>query len=596
MLETNPIIMIKKGFFFLIFLFLINAQTFGQKNTLPNKPNELKNLLKLEKDSKTRIDILAALSLIYQKKFVFDSAINYRLEVVKLAEKYAKNDTLFSSITANNLLKISRLYLTTGQFEQAIKYSTRAQQFVKSNKGLLVFYYAEKAEVLRMYAQAGLKKIDESKVYYDSLTTIGRMAYPDAWKKRIALDLGYCDYFNVKNDTKNALKYIKSADSLALNYADETLKSQIKYMYGSTYFENKKYEAALPLLLEAEKTANTWSPDLYVELQRSIARCYGAMGNWQKAYIFYDKFAPLRDSIYVKAAESSLADAEAKFQNKEKQAQIEIKNLQLAQNNTQKKWYLAGLAALLVALGLLFWIFKTKQKANVAINEKNQVLEKLNNELTEANQTKAKLFGIISHDLRSPISQVYQYLKLQELNPNLLNEKQKTDLSGKIQTATGSLLETMEDLLLWSKTQLSQFNINIQKVEIKPIIDQSIQLLKLNIEAKNLNVENLIHENIKQNTDPYFLQIIIRNLLQNAIKASPESSKIKIDFAQNQITIQNKGEIFTHNQYKAVIEGNQKQETLSGLGLKLVDELSQKIGVQINFSSLDNDTLVKLDF
>jgi signal transduction histidine kinase len=596
MLETNLRIMIKKGFFFLIFLFLINAQTFGQKNTLPNKPNELKNLLKLEKDSKTRIDILAALSLIYQKKFVFDSAINYRLEVVKLAEKYAKNDTLFSSITANNLLKISRLYLTTGQFEQAIKYSTKAQQFVKSNKGLLVFYYAEKAEVLRMYAQAGLKKIDESKVYYDSLTTIGRMAYPDAWKKRIALDLGYCDYFNVKNDTKNALKYIKSADSLALNYADETLKSQIKYMYGSTYFENKKYEAALPLLLEAEKTANTWSPDLYVELQRSIARCYGAMGNWQKAYIFYDKFAPLRDSIYVKAAESSLADAEAKFQNKEKQAQIEIKNLQLAQNNTQKKWYLAGLAALLVALGLLFWIFKTKQKANVAINEKNQVLEKLNNELTEANQTKAKLFGIISHDLRSPISQVYQYLKLQELNPNLLNEKQKTDLSGKIQTATGSLLETMEDLLLWSKTQLSQFNINIQKVEIKPIIDQSIQLLKLNIEAKNLNVENLIHENIKQNTDPYFLQIIIRNLLQNAIKASPESSKIIIDFAQNQITMQNKGEIFTHSQYRAVIEGNQKQETLSGLGLKLVDELSQKIGVQINFGSIDNDTLVKLDF
>lgn len=587
--------MIKYAIIFLL-IFSWNFQTIGQTSKLPENPVALKNLLKKEKDNKVKTDILASLSVYYQKKFVFDSAINYRLEAVKLAQSLAKNDTMFSRITATNMLKISRLYLTTGQFEQGIQYSTKARPFVKDNKTLLVIFYNEKAEALRMYAQAGLKKIDESKVYYDSLTACGRMNYPDAWKKRIAMDLGYCDYYNFKTDYKKAIFYIKSADSLAVNYGDEILRSQVKYMYGYTYLKTDNFAKALPLLLEAEKTANSWSPDLYVELQRSIAKCHGALGDYKKGFEFYDKFAPLRDSIYVKAAESSLADAEAKFQNIEKQQQIEIKNLQIKDANNQKYWYLGALGTLAIALGLLFWNFQIKKKSQKIVADKNIVLEKLNTDLQEANQTKAKLFGIISHDLRSPISQVYQFLRLQQLNPNLLSADQKGSLSGKIQTATGSLLETMEDLLLWSKTQMSQFNISIQATEIKPVINQCIQLLKLNIEAKNLVVENNVSENIVQETDPYFLQIIVRNLLQNAVKASPENGKIKISFENNEISIQNEGEIFTQNQYEAAIASNQKQETLSGLGLKLVDELSEKTGIKVWYDAFGEYTSVKLKF
>jgi signal transduction histidine kinase len=178
----------------------------------------------------------------------------------------------------------------------------------------------------------------------------------------------------------------------------------------------------------------------------------------------------------------------------------------------------------------------------------------------------------------------------------LLSADQKTDLSGKIQTATGSLLETMEDLLLWSKTQMNEFNVKMQSAEIKPVIEQCVQLLKLNIEAKNLVIENNIAENITQKTDPYFLQIIVRNLLQNAIKASPENGKIIINFENNELSIQNDGELFTQNQYEAAISSNQKQETLSGLGLKLVDELSQKIGSRVSYDAVHQSTCVNLKF
>ena len=94
---------------------------------------------------------------------------------------------------------------------------------------------------------------------------------------------------------------------------------------------------------------------------------------------------------------------------------------------------------------MLVSFYRNKKKTAKLLDKKNRSLSKLNSDLEEANQTKAKLFSIIGHDLRSPISQVYQFLKLQQLNPDALNTEQKNELSNKIQTATGSLLETMED-------------------------------------------------------------------------------------------------------------------------------------------------------
>ncbi|HRF25200.1 MAG TPA: hypothetical protein PLR98_13585, partial [Chitinophagaceae bacterium] len=59
---------------------------------------------------------------------------------------------------------------------------------------------------------------------------------------------------------------------------------------------------------------------------------------------------------------------------------------------------------------------------------------------------------------------MYQFLKLQQLNPDALSNEQKAELNNKIQNATGSLLETMEDLLLWSKTQMNEFKVTMQPV------------------------------------------------------------------------------------------------------------------------------------
>ena len=244
---------------------------------------------------------------------------------------------------------------------------------------------------------------------------------------------------------------------------------------------------------------------------------------------------------------------------------------------------------LVLSLLLLGIIYRNKRKNAEVLNQKNQELARLIGQLEESNRTKAKLFSIISHDLRSPISQVYQFLKLQQLNPRLLSESQKAELSERIQTATGSLLETMEDLLLWSKTQMNQFQADIQPVNLAEIVSQCLRLLQLNIESKNLTIDNAVPSENIVHTDPYYLQAIIRNLLQNALKASDEGAIIKLGTLSGTLKttlfLENSGPAFTQEAYEQILSQKENGQGLSGLGLRLVDELSEQTGLKVTFEN-----------
>ncbi|MFC4261366.1 ATP-binding protein [Ferruginibacter yonginensis] len=581
--------------FALWFIIVTMVPTFAQKSAATLNIDSLKNLLASTKSEKEKVPLLLAIADYYQTNVIYDTAVQYKLEAVKVATTLLnKGDTTLRRSVVKNLLIVAESFLKTGQCEQALDYALQSRAFMQpTDVDYLVVFYKTAADALRMYAQAGAKKINEAEVYYDSLVQCGQKKYPEAWNKKIALDLAFCVYYLSLNDVDKALVYIKRADSLAPQFADPILASQVTYVYGSTYFTAKNYEKALIYLKEAEKTANAWSPDLYVELQRNIAQCYGAMGNYKMAFEYYEKFAPLRDSIYTKAAEKNYSETEAKFQNKEKQQQIELKNLQLAENKKQRYWLWGGIALLSLVALLLIIIYRNKKRTADILNTNNQQLATLNAALEDANQTKATLFSIIGHDLRSPISQVYQFLKLQQLNTNALSAEQKNELSTKIQSATGSLLESMEDLLIWSKTQMNAFKVDMQATAIAHITNQCCQLLSLNIEAKQLQIKNDIAPDASITTDSYYLQTIIRNLLQNAIKAAPDKSTVSINYHINEqgkiISINNFGTIFTQQQYEAAIQNTEAGKTLAGLGLRLVHELSQKINARVQFSNPATD-------
>ena len=93
----------------------------------------------------------------------------------------------------------------------------------------------------------------------------------------------------------------------------------------------------------------------------------------------------------------------------------------------------------------------------------------MNQHLAEANETKARLFGIIGHDLRSPVSKIVQLLQLQKESPDILSEEAGKLHGERLKKASENVLETMEDLLIWSKSQMQSFNPQFVPVKIKTL-------------------------------------------------------------------------------------------------------------------------------
>ena len=354
----------------------------------------------------------------------------------------------------------------------------------------------------------------------------------------------------------------------------------------------KNYPKAINYYRIAASGTSIYNKEQYADLLKSLTYAELQVGD-KNALASFDKYTQLTDSLTQSKISLNLAEMEAVYQNENKQQQIAAKNIQLSAARTQKLWLIAGIALTALITVLLIIIYRNKKKTADILNGKNKKLAILNTELNEANQTKAKLFSIIGHDLRSPISQVYQFLKLQQLNPDALNAQQKNELNNKIQSATGSLLETMEDLLLWSKTQMNEFKPNLQPVEIASTIEGCKQLLQLNSDAKNITYKQEIDSSIIE-TDPNFLQTILRNLLQNAIKASPQNGVIEIATASEKncfkLHIKNEGGSFSQQQYLQSINTDANAGNLHGLGLKLVDELSRKIGATVFFKTTSETT------
>jgi signal transduction histidine kinase len=568
----------------------------GNEQKADNTALELKNILDTVKDKTSKYSILSFLGNYHNERSEYEKNVEYLLKSIDIQKELLKEGgTNDSSDIGISLLNVAKAYIDMKQPEKAI-------EFIKPTWAYLANYQSGQTYYHKNYLDAWLLLNNPTKalLHYDSLVVI--VNKPDAgafeWSDKLNADLVFTDYYLTKNNTDSALLFVTRADKKASEKASEYVISQINFMKGKVLAARKEYGQAIPLLKGAEELTRNSSLQVHASLLQTLAQSYAATGQWQEAYNYYEKYAPLRDSLYTEASKKSIADAEAKFQNKEKQQQIENKNLQLSAARTQRIWLVAGLALLSLVAILLVVIYRNKKKTADILDEKNKTLAKLNNDLEEANQTKAKLFSIISHDLRSPISQVYQFLKLQQLNPDALNSEQRNELSNKIQTATGSLLETMEDLLLWSKTQMSEFKTNIQSTKLLPIINACQNLLQLNTESKNIRYTNLVEENTIINTDPYYLQTIIRNLLQNAVKASPDNTEIEIGTEQTTkgfvFYIQNEGGSFTQEQYKQIISSEEKAKSLNGLGLRLVDELSQKIGASVIFKST-SDALTRVE-
>jgi len=228
-----------------------------------------------------------------------------------------------------------------------------------------------------------------------------------------------------------------------------------------------------------------------------------------------------------------------------------------------------------------------------------QEIDQKTKDLISAIKNRDKLYSVIAHDLRSPLSSVKMILNLlvSELKEYGIS-KDLYELLDESNRTTENLFILLDNLLKWTKNQIGKLHLSIQKIDIIGIIHGLIDLYSLMTQGKNIEINVIsISKSIEIYSDTDIFKTIIRNLLSNAIKFSYSGSKINIYIDEKNDSVEICVEDFGCGippERQALILADKEigytsygtnNEEGSGLGLNLCKEFTEKLGGEIWFES-----------
>ena len=216
-------------------------------------------------------------------------------------------------------------------------------------------------------------------------------------------------------------------------------------------------------------------------------------------------------------------------------------------------------------------------------------------------QIKSQFVSMVAHELKTPLAAVQGFLNIM-LDDTIQIEKEKEkDYLNRSVVRLNSLKDLVNDLLDISKLELKTKQREIEDIHLQDIIQNTIQLLELELKKKNISIVSTIEKNLPIiKADQNEITRIITNLLSNAIKYNKDSGKIFIDALKKKnyvsVVIKDTGIGMKPEEKEKLFNEffrakNEKTRGISGTGLglaivkRIVDSYHGKIEVESEFNS-----------
>jgi ligand-binding sensor domain-containing protein/signal transduction histidine kinase len=269
----------------------------------------------------------------------------------------------------------------------------------------------------------------------------------------------------------------------------------------------------------------------------------------------------------------------------------------------QRWWFILLEAMVAAAIAVMIYIYLLKSRTNRLLKYQNQQISQANEALRESernlmelNATKDKFFSIISHDLKNPFSSL---LSISELMVESFDKADREEhLAGfkKIHQSVKHLLDLLENLLTWSRSQRGRIKYDPVRFNLTNLIQENINLHKLLAEKKEIMLCSPEQNEIYAYGDRDMINSVVRNLMTNAVKFTYPHKKVEVKVEPREkevevriidegigITEENLGKLFRIDEkFKSTGTAGEKG---TGLGLIICREFVEKNGGAITVES-----------
>lgn len=547
------------------------------------------------------MNITAVCLLILDKP---NESVKMHYEILKIREKL--ND---SDLIAETLINIGNIFYKGQDHEQALEFYIRSKELAlqKNNIKLLASinnnianYYKDK-----YYDNKNIKDKNLS-IKYSKIA----INYKEKLKTDKTLENSYLTlsrlYFDAREFKEAKIYALKGENQSLINRNDEAVATS-KLMLSEIALANKD-------IVEAQNKID----ELYVYVtsnkafhilntsEESIINIRKKIKNFN--VISADEPTNLQQIDYntlLASRQKLREELKVKYESEKKgldNINLLLRN-RIEQDRAEKNKIISMISVIfsLVLILLIINLLKKNRsisKSEASIQAKANQLHQQNSCLQQSESFKTKLFSIISHDLKSPISNLKSIVELStevEFSPEqssfLMNElKQELDITSNL----------LNDLLFWSKTQMKTNSVSWTVFNIHSVAVRCFNTLRSNIKVKQLKLINNIPTNLNIFGDEVRTEFIIRNILHNAIKYSDFYQRIEIGLNENNqyldLYIKDNGvgmskeqvqKIFSPDKAKISTKGTLEEQG-AGIGLLLCHNFAESMNWKLQIESKTN--------
>ncbi|WP_265241383.1 tetratricopeptide repeat-containing sensor histidine kinase [Muriicola sp. Z0-33] len=516
------------------------SSEYGYKGDIAKALNGYLKALELaeEKDNKQMLSILNEnIASLFASQHDFEDALIYYKKVKKINDEL--NDELINAETFSNL---ASLYADMEELDYAMFYINKSTAIFEKNSSpdWLAFAYETKGKI---YLKQ--KKYKWALYWYDQSNIL---------HKTLNDTRGKIDLYNGMAEA-----YLgQGKDILSEKYAQEAfnISNEIDFLEGK------------------QKCART----LYIINKNK--------NKFATALSYHEIYQELSDTLSRSENQKSLTMLQVKDEHDHMKMELIQENERALAK--QQNYVNAALAILLIFIAITILVHrgqKIQKKLNAELQSKQEILENRETALSESNETKTKLFSIIGHDLRGPIGALQGLLKM--FKDGEISQKDFLEFIPKLRDDVDHIFFTLNNLLSWGYTQMNGAVTKPSVVDIEALVDMNVNLLSEIAEKKSIKIVSEIAANTLTWSDSDQIDIVIRNLISNALKFTPESGIVTIRSEQKQhhweISVMDTGvgmdkvtqeKLFSKNANITTYGTNNEKGT--GLGLSLCKEMVEK--------------------
>jgi two-component system sensor histidine kinase/response regulator len=419
--------------------------------------------------------------------------------------------------------------------------------------------------------------------------------------------------FFIKKDYKNSRKYALKGMAL------DTLVGNRRAL-AISYFQMAQNEHAVNNLMHAETL-----------LQHSI-RINHEIGNLNSliqahellAIVYLDTKRPslavshlqlanqYKDSLYNSEKSGQIQEMQSLYELEGKENTIKLLEhdnaLQQQEVKNQQLFLAFLLVGILFLVVIIFFLSRLRSiqnktnkdlaAKNIAIEQQKEEMQTQAEKLQQLNQLQTKLFSVISHDLRGPISNLQSLLEL--FTKKLMTAEEFLLISDKLKSNLNVTQRTLENLLNWSLSQMDGIKTEKKSMDINSCIEEASRLMEEVAHRKNVTIHKELKQPLIVTADPDQVQLILRNLIHNGIKFSKIGDCVRISVAKQgpecRVSIHDTGLGMSPEEIRRISGSRQhftkrgtQQEKGTGLGLLLCKEFIERNDGNLVIKSKPNE-------